>query len=490
MKKLLLSASGIALLAGSPVFAELTPADIAAQLEARLNLAEGEVSYDLDTRDDGSVALSNISVGLSDDVVLLQRDGVLVFSAIEGGAYDVEVRGLEHLAYELLDRGEMIGAFSIESDDYSYQMRGSLDEAETSFQTISTRIVGTMVDDLSLHGSFDMTLEDTIISQRSGAGGTMRMEAGRLLSESETIDHDGVVMSRAVSTSDDLIYEIDWSGMPVLERISKFEAGEIPLVQRDDYLVISGISGVSESTQEWQTFDGESIIAQSTGASSEAAIRLEDGALTVQAVSGSASVKLAGSMLPFSKASLSIDGLDTTVTFPMIADGRVSNGAFSFSVDGVSASDGIWDSFDPAGTLSRDPASIAIDVGFGVGLPEGLFVRSQGMALREPPTIENLDINEVSISAAGVDLSLDGRVQFDNSNRQPTPVGAVDAEISGINGFMEALSEMGVLPAEMLMGARMMMGVMLLPTDVVDQYTSHIEMNANGEITANGVPLQ
>lgn len=490
MSKLWLSASAIALLASNAAMAQVSPADIVARVEAGLNLAEGEVSYDLDTRQDGSIALSNVHIGLTEDVVLRQTGGVLVLSAITGGEYDVDVRGLEHLSYELQDRGQSIGTLLIKSDDYSYQMRGPVEQLETRLDAVSSQISGSMIDDLSLHASFDLTLENTRISQSSGEFGHVELEIGRLLSESQTTDLEGTVMSRAMSVSEDVLYQIDWSGMPVFERIAKFEAGEIPLVLRDDYFSIAGSAGTSRSTQEWRTLEGGDIVAQSTAASSDAVVMLQDGALTVLAGSGPASVRLAGSMLPFSKASMAIDGMDASVSLPMIADGDVSDGAFSFRVAGVSASDAIWDSFDPNGALSRDPANLAIDIEFGVGLTEGFFLRNRGMAMRMPPTIESVNIEEVSLSAAGVDLSLGGRVLFDNSTSPPVPIGAIDAEITGVNDFIETLSSIGVVPAEMLMGVRMMMGVMLLPTDVVDQYTSRIEMRENGEITANGVPLR
>jgi hypothetical protein len=54
---------------------------------------------------------------------------------------------------------------------------------------------------------------------------------------------------------------------------------------------------------------------------------------------------------------------------------------------------------------------------------------------------------------------------------------------------MDNLVAMGLLPEEQVMGARMMLGLFTVPTGD-DQLTTTIEVNAEGQILANGQRLQ
>ena len=68
-------------------------------------------------------------------------------------------------------------------------------------------------------------------------------------------------------------------------------------------------------------------------------------------------------------------------------------------------------------------------------------------------------------------------------------VGAVDLQLNGVNGLIDSLVAMGLMPQEQVMGARMMLG--MFATSVGDdQLTSRLEVTADGQILANGQRLQ
>jgi hypothetical protein len=58
-----------------------------------------------------------------------------------------------------------------------------------------------------------------------------------------------------------------------------------------------------------------------------------------------------------------------------------------------------------------------------------------------------------------------------------------------VNGLIDTLSTMGLLPTDQVMGARMMLGLFTVPVGD-DELTSTIEVNAEGHILANGQRLQ
>jgi hypothetical protein len=55
---------------------------------------------------------------------------------------------------------------------------------------------------------------------------------------------------------------------------------------------------------------------------------------------------------------------------------------------------------------------------------------------------------------------------------------------------MDTLVNMGLLPQEQAMGARMMMGLFARPGDGPDTLTSTIEVKEDGSVLANGQRIQ
>ena len=108
-----------------------------------------------------------------------------------------------------------------------------------------------------------------------------------------------------------------------------------------------------------------------------------------------------------------------------------------------------------------------------------------------PAELHALRIDRLTVDAVGAKLDATGDVTFDNSDTTtfpgfPKPVGDININLSGANGLLDKLVAMGMLPAEQVMGARMMMGVFAVPGDAPDTLKSNIEFNDAGQILANG----
>lgn len=279
--------------------------------------------------------------------------------------------------------------------------------------------------------------------------------------------------------------------MPLATRLSAFEAGEMPLITGDDAFTLSGTSGQARSLNETTTPDGRSMVVDAITDASAANFELASGTLAGQLSTQDMEIKLAGTVLSFPKSSVSMAGFDMQISAPVLSTSEIVDANFSLQMESVTASDSLWSLFDAQGALPRDPADLSVDLALGLRLAEGLLTRGfAGGPDAEPATVETLRINDVSLNALGVDLGVEGEMVFDNSGPVPVPEGVVNAEVSGLNGLLDALSGLGLLPPEMMMGARMMMGVMLVPTSEPDSFTSTIELDADGSVTANGVPLQ
>jgi len=173
--------------------------------------------------------------------------------------------------------------------------------------------------------------------------------------------------------------------------------------------------------------------------------------------------------------------------------------AFGFTLADFTMSDMIWDIFDAEGRLPRDPATLDIGLTGTARVladlldPDAMDAFERDEAL--PAEVTRLGLETLLLRAAGAELSGTGSFTFDNSDTEtfdgfPAPDGAVDLEIVGVNGLLDRLIAMGLLPQEQASGARMMMGLFAVPGAGEDTLTSRIEVRPDGQILANGQRLQ
>lgn len=170
---------------------------------------------------------------------------------------------------------------------------------------------------------------------------------------------------------------------------------------------------------------------------------------------------------------------------------------FGLTLGEFTISDVIWNLFDPAEQLPRDPATISLDMSGKAKVlvdftdPEQMEQLENGGV---PGEVNALDINTILLSAVGTELTGSGAFTFDNTDTVtfdgfPKPTGALNVRLSGANKLMDTLVTMGLLPQEQAMGARMMMGLFGV-AEGDDVLTSKVEVNDDGHVLANGQRLR
>jgi hypothetical protein len=107
----------------------------------------------------------------------------------------------------------------------------------------------------------------------------------------------------------------------------------------------------------------------------------------------------------------------------------------------------------------------------------------------DPGKLKSLKVNQLQLTVAGADLTGTGALTFDNSGPVPKPIGTVDLKLTGGNGLMDKLTEMGLLPQDQAAGFKMMLGMFAKPAGD-DVMTSEIEFKDDGSILANGQRIQ
>ncbi len=73
-----------------------------------------------------------------------------------------------------------------------------------------------------------------------------------------------------------------------------------------------------------------------------------------------------------------------------------------------------------------------------------------------PAEIYALDVNDITLRAIGAEVTGTGAFTFDNTDTTtfqgiPAPTGTLDVRLVGVNGLMDKLIQLGVLPEDQAM---------------------------------------
>jgi len=257
--------------------------------------------------------------------------------------------------------------------------------------------------------------------------------------------------------------------------------------------------GYENGASEFNFKDGDEVVqgASSSEAGSLEVVMNED-RLSYDVSGTGMQMQMAGTELPF-PVEFSMQETGFNFAMPVTATEEVQDFAFGLTLREFTMSDLIWGIFDPKGQLPRDPATVALDVTGKLKLlldlmnPEDMEALESGEEL--PAEIRSLTLNELTVRAAGAELTGEGDFTFDNSDLEtfeglPAPEGSVNLVLKGGNALLDKLVEMGFVPEEEAGGMRMMMGLFAVPGEGEDTLTSTIEVKSDGQILANGQRIQ
>ncbi|MDE3029681.1 MAG: DUF2125 domain-containing protein, partial [Paracoccaceae bacterium] len=99
------------------------------------------------------------------------------------------------------------------------------------------------------------------------------------------------------------------------------------------------------------------------------------------------------------------------------------------------------------------------------------------------------------LSGAGLNYTSTGSFSFDVSGpalapNLPATDGTYDAKATGMNGLLNSLGKMGIVPPKGLQIARIMLAMLTRSGDAPDTLTSHIAIKPDGSIFANGQQIK
>ncbi|MFO1201269.1 MAG: DUF2125 domain-containing protein [Tabrizicola sp.] len=178
------------------------------------------------------------------------------------------------------------------------------------------------------------------------------------------------------------------------------------------------------------------------------------------------------------------------LTSPVIATETAGDYGFLLKLSQFSVNEEAWAMFDPQGALAHDAAEIAIDFSgkTKIDLP-GVMMAEETGGTPPVPAPESLNITELGLKVAGAALAGTGAFTFDNSMGMPMPLGEANITVTGANALIDGLIKTGLMSEDDAMGARMMMGMFMVPGANPDELTSKIEAKEGMQILVNGQPL-
>lgn len=208
-------------------------------------------------------------------------------------------------------------------------------------------------------------------------------------------------------------------------------------------------------------------------------------------------VNFTGSEVPL-PVEFSISDFDMGFDAPLSASETASEIGARFILRDVAVSEMIWSMGDPVGQLPHDPITVAIELS-GMGRlffdmldPAQAMQATSGADL--PGELESVSLDDLTIRALGAEILGSGAFTFDFSDFMtipgaPRPEGQLNLAINGVNGLIDTLVQMGLVPEQEVMTAQMMMGAFTRPVGD-DMLETTIEINSEGQILANGQRIQ
>ena len=431
--------------------------------------------------DEGTVTMSmgDLSfVDQGDGTVRIEMPSVMPID-IAVDAEGEKVDALLNITYEGM---QMVASGAPMDITYTYSAASavaSLDKLMVDGQAMEDFVLNVALN--ALAGSSSMAFGDMIsMSQTVNAGSvTFDIDFAEPGGD-ESVKMTGAVENLAFSGSGDMPTEFDTEDPASMFRNGFGFVGKFT-------------HGVSSANIQGQESSGQTVMdVQSSSGSVD--IAMDSSQIRYNGSSMGVAAEIMGPDVPL-PVSFGAGEFGWGFQMPLMASEEQQAFGASLSIVDLTIADMLWGIFDPTGALPRDPATLTFKLD---GLAT-LFHDLTDPAIEEletpPGEVNALDLTSLLIKVAGASVTGEGSFTFDNTDLEtfdgmPRPLGALNLNAKGLNGLIDKLVQMGLLPEDQAMGARMMMGLFAVPGPGDDELSSTIEVNEQGHLLANGQRLQ
>ena len=504
--KISLTAALMLSVAGTPALADLTVDDAwniwKVQFRALGLSLDAEENRDGNALQIGKMTLSaNLPLGAGS--FSIGFDGPR-FEPMSNGSVEMRLpeEGQFHLSGEITGEGQLELILDSRMDDYRAVMSGTPEEvtSEGSVGSASLDLASLTINgEAAAHARGRMEMQSyryrnvTTVGKLVTIEGDTAYDGYNMAYEFEMTEGD--VVSKAHSNGD--VEDIKMTHMMALPA-DGIDPLNLHQQLRDGLrLAASGTTAHYHMVEE-ASFNGEPISKQvSTVKDYWQSISLDATGANWQGTTGAFDI---GAEIAGMPAAIALDGaaVIARLAMPLLKSEDPQPAGFALELRDLNISEDLWAMADPAGQLPRDPLQLRVDLAGDLSVTHDLvdFLTLAELDHGETPVLPaSLSIKDLFLSAVGGELTGKGAFTFDASDTQsfpgiPRPEGAVDLQVVGINTLMDRLVNMGLVPEDQVMGARMMMSMIMVPGDGEDVLTSHVEINDQGHVIANGQRLK
>lgn len=469
-----LTAVALACVMVGPAHADLTAAGVYAAWQDRLERSGGTLRVGRETESEGRVVLRDVvfAAPLPQGRLMAEIDRIDLTEQADGS---VILTASDDMVLVVSARAPTLGRIEAVLDlslpDLSDHVTGT-DEA-TAFRLQAPRISAALrslrVDGVPVDLTLETALAGLEMSRRVQDGGldaTLGAERLTLEAQGADLGRDGTELTLNARIDD--LHATHGADATSLETGLRHGPAEIAGTWRDPghdslSLTVSAAAGAQVSEQaagRVQHSGGLSALEMAATGPRLSALGLPDGALAGRI--GRVALGLSGPALPG----------PTPAPFNLLA-----------TITDAEPGDALWAQLDPDAALPRDAADLRLD------LAGQMRLGGDGLA-----TLHALELNTLSIDAAGASFTGQGDLVFDPGAPVPAPAlppadGTLTFRFDGANALLEKLVQSGLLGQGQALGAQLMMGFFTVPTGE-DSLETVLEFTPDGRITANGQGLR
>ena len=482
-----------ALLAGGMAQADVTAQDVWDDWKAQMSLyGDDGLSIGAEEVSGDTITVRDLAINYSDDEVTLVSDlGDLVFEGRSDGTVAISMAESYPMTITAED-GTVVNILVTQS---GLEMIVSGDPDAMNFDLTADQYQVALVDivsgDVTLAGDARLTANDIAGSYTSTTGDMRNMTYDMTLASVDLlIDFQmpggaGEYLTAAAKYTD-----MSVNGEVTIPEDADFEKPE------ELFAAGFGFSGGYEIAKGEFVMDtnadGDQFAASGTNGAGSLTAEFSSERVSYDADVNDVAMSIRSSDFPM-PIDISMARYGFGIDIPTGAMEEAGDLGLRIDLVDVAISDAIWGMFDPGAVLPRDPATIQIELAGKAKTLINIFDPEQAAMMGDddmPYELQSMNLETLNISVAGAQVTGEGAFTFDNSDMQtfapmPRPEGEATIEISGLNALLDNLVAAGLVPADQVMGPRMMMGMFMRNTGD-DQMATTVEVTPSGAVNVNG----
>ncbi len=483
----------VALFAGSAAHAELTAAQVWEDWKEQLSIyGEENISIGAEETSSGTVTIRDLALSFSDEEVTIDTIlGDVNFNEQADGS--VRVTMDDSFPLTVTSEDGVVINIQIDQSNFEMLVSGDADDMDYAVSADSYTIA---FQDL-VDGDVTFTGDASLIARDLKGNYNITSDEMRNISSDATIGSVDLLVDFELPGS---AGEYITAGAKINGMRTQTEVA-MPLdadMSDPDDLFVNGFSlagGYVIDSADY-VFDVNAEGDQMAGSVSTGSViltgELNDRTAAYESNTTNLAVNLQSSDFPM-MIEMTMAEYGTGFRMPVGVTEEPADYGFKFNLIDLVVGDDIWNMFDPANVLSREPATLQIAL---TGTARALFdmldpAQADMYESNEVPfELSTLSLDTLRIAAAGALFTGTGAFSFDNEDTQsfaplPRPEGDATFEITGLNALLDNLVAMGLVPEQDVMGPRMMMGMFARSTGD-DQMAIDVEVLPNGQVNING----